>query len=515
MSIYNFSGLDHSGSGSVSASLVLINYTPGQQVGLANFVSLTWSGGVNTTGFTILASQLSGIPPQYLGGAVTDSFNVELLSMLESFTSTGSGWLVTNNGKTDYGGSGSWVYSGNSYYIAASGGSDSNPGTVLQPWATWNHSQQILQPGDTLNFLPGNYVVTGYDFSTSISGTAVNYITYAGATNYASLISQTGTFGHGVLVNNPYIRVTGFEITGPISVGAGIFPLSTHHVKQDNNLIHDFGGGGCGGVFSDYLTVEDNIVFNCSKVAANQTSGISLYACKAFDSASGYHNKILNNLSFSNSNPWDGVHSTTDGEGIIIDSNDMYSYTGATLIQGNICFNNGGRGIEIFNSSYVTSNQNICWGNSQDPHQANQGDIVCQVEKTSYNTFTNNIGRSSGAAGNSGLGAGGTESAYPTCITGSVWLYNDLSSDESQQALISGSTGFSWDPSNVIGTNPNLANPQRLTSYISYAQALLDFSPGSSPLGPGPSYALTELIAVLSGRNFTAVLPPRNFVARL
>lgn len=402
------------------------------------------------------------------------------------------------------------------YYIAASGGSDSNPGTVFQPWASWSHSQIVLGPGDSLIFLPGNYSLSdSLNYATSVSGTAENIITYASSINYGAILTQSGGVDGIFFIQNPYIRITGFEMTAPNSVGGGVNPFETHHVKVDNCLIHDCGGGGIGGIFSDYITVEDNIVFNCCKAATNQTSGISLYACKAFDSAPGYHNQILNNLSYSNFDPWDGVNPTTDGEGIIIDSNDLYSYIGATLIQGNICFNNGGRGLEVFNSSYVTSNQNICWGNSQDSHQANQGDIVCQVQKKSFNTFTNNIGRSSGAAGNSGLGAGGTESAFPACVTASVWTGNNLSSDGGQQAKISGSEGFSWDPSNVIGVNPNLSNPQRLTGYISYAEALVDFSPAVGPVLPGPSYSLTELTALLPPRNFVATLPPRNLIARL
>jgi hypothetical protein len=68
-------------------------------------------------------------------------------------------------------------------------GNDNNPGTIAQPWASWQHAAEQLYPGDTLYIMPGNYTIM---YSTTIglrikpgigigrNGTSSNPITISG-----------------------------------------------------------------------------------------------------------------------------------------------------------------------------------------------------------------------------------------------------------------------------------------------------------------------------------------------
>ena len=50
------------------------------------------------------------------------------------------------------------------YYVATNG-NDSNPGTITQPWATWNYGFNHISPGDILYIRGGTYTgVAGGQF---------------------------------------------------------------------------------------------------------------------------------------------------------------------------------------------------------------------------------------------------------------------------------------------------------------------------------------------------------------
>ena len=70
---------------------------------------------------------------------------------------------------------------GQTYYVAPDG-SDSNPGTREQPWASPGYGSRQLAPGDTLVILGGRYVLREYDADilTPPSGTADAWITIQG-----------------------------------------------------------------------------------------------------------------------------------------------------------------------------------------------------------------------------------------------------------------------------------------------------------------------------------------------
>lgn len=70
------------------------------------------------------------------------------------------------------------LLSGATYYVAPTGGNDSNPGTISQPWATWQKAFDEAAAGDTVYFRGGVwYLQPGQTVDlVNSDGTADNYI---------------------------------------------------------------------------------------------------------------------------------------------------------------------------------------------------------------------------------------------------------------------------------------------------------------------------------------------------
>ena len=168
--------------------------------------------------------------------------------------------------------------------------------------------------------------------------------------------------------------------------GQGVAHPVVHHVVIDHDVAHDSGCGGIEASGADYVTIASNTVYGNAKLAPNQCSGISVGPMADYDQAAGYRTRIVDNLSYGNvvTVPVDyvrqGVRQScpasqsdchTDGNGIIVDSNHRYGYAGRTAVVGNLAFDNGGRGIEVFDSSHVDLVGNTAYHDLTDTHLLN------------------------------------------------------------------------------------------------------------------------------------------------
>ena len=168
-----------------------------------------------------------------------------------------------------------------------------------------------------------------------------------------------------------------------------------HHIGVFNMHIHDFPGGGIVLAQNDYFTIWKNVIHDTSKKSPYHESGISVWqphAIYKFKQKSSYdkekfHIKILNNISYGNYTGDAVKEDHTDGNGIIVDAwkhnqtppYDIYPYSG--LVQGNLVYGNGGRGIQIFYSVNVTIANNTAIGNNWDPLSSTtwRGEITVAV----------------------------------------------------------------------------------------------------------------------------------------
>jgi serralysin len=293
---------------------------------------------------------------------------------------------------------------GKTYYVSRKGNNLNNglsPSTAFKT-VGYAFTKYFLKPGDVVLVAPGTYAES---VTLKTPGAPGACITLMGMPGQARpVVSWRNDRSATINVWAPYVRVSGLAVTHPephliptkransanSAIDAhsqykadlnGVLRPTVHHVQIDNNVTY---GSGCGGVTfegTDYVLAYGNTVYGNAFSDAGHCSGINIYEAMNLDSAPGYHNYILDNFTYGNTNlyPVPGRTYTTDENGIIIDdfrnfqakarspSTPFIPYTGQTLIFGNVIFGNGGHGVEIYSSDYVDILNNVSYQNLNDP----------------------------------------------------------------------------------------------------------------------------------------------------
>lgn len=315
-------------------------------------------------------------------------------------------------------------------YISPNG-SDTNSGLYTnEPLKSFSKAIRMLNPGDVLSVMPGQYTSEGKPIIELIkehSGTSEKYITIKAqdATNKPILhVGGNGTW-NAISINASYVIIDGLELKGHnadlnydeaysnaeahfiksetvnwntsarfntngITIG-GSSTYSSHpdHVIIRNCSVHDFPGGGINVQQADYVTIEGNLVYNNCWFNMYGCSGISVLTPVNNDYSTDYKIIIRRNISCGNLNqiPWIGTKNFTisDGNGIIIDINNRPDdngvakgegpYTGRTLVENNVTFNNGGSGIHSFKANHVDIINNTAYHNTNSFPENNYAEI--------------------------------------------------------------------------------------------------------------------------------------------
>ncbi len=285
-------------------------------------------------------------------------------------------------------------------------------------------------PGDTVLVMNGTY--TEADFRAPVvyldkSGRPDAYITYKNYPGHHPKVKSRNITAIR-LVGASYVVIEGFDVEGSrdevgieeagrilcdeldsservnLAQGGGIDIVAeysdinkiSHHIIVRNNRVYNFGSAGISAIRADYMTIENNIVYGTAFYSPYDASGISLYQLRDLefvpeaDAGKTMKNVIRGNISYGNKNQFgfargfdgkscDRSAPITDGNGIIIDdflntqnkipAYDKRPYRGRTLVENNIVYGNGGRGINIYSTNHVdvinnTSYQNGLTGTS-------------------------------------------------------------------------------------------------------------------------------------------------------
>jgi parallel beta-helix repeat protein len=221
-----------------------------------------------------------------------------------------------------------------------------------------------------------------------------------------------------------YIFIDGFEIAASseayegigvkisnINSGASTSGAAPHHIWIINNIIHGYGEGGVVADEADWLFILHNHVYNNAYATCDaQGSGIDLVVAKATPD----YTPTANDLTWAPFHQvigWNAVHGNfvkscgtaasaynTDGNGIILDTFNGSNagdivFPEQSLVAYNITFMNGGKGIHVFRSSYITVANNTAFDNNLDPF--NPGIARGEFENSGgfNNTWINNIAR--------------------------------------------------------------------------------------------------------------------------
>jgi uncharacterized protein (TIGR03437 family) len=286
---------------------------------------------------------------------------------------------------------------GATYYVGGTG-SDSNSGlTASAPFRTIQAAANLTLPGDVVYVMNGIYTVVDI----TRSGTAGDWIAYRAYPGHQPQINA-GAAWNAVEIHGgaSYIEISGFEVQGnlpnvteaqctadaqqatpdPACNGNGIDidgrqdgANKPHHILIAGNYVYDCLGGGIGVEEADYVTIQDNFVFQNAWYSRYGNSGISIFESWNYDQGPAPHTIVRRNRVFDNRSllPYGNTGKPTDGDGIIIDtsrnnqsgSDPIGAYQGGFLVENNLSVNNGGGGLLAYQSDNITFLNNTVYGN--------------------------------------------------------------------------------------------------------------------------------------------------------
>ena len=173
----------------------------------------------------------------------------------------------------------------NTYYVAKTG-SDSNPGTVAQPWLTIQKAANAVVAGDTVYVRSGTY--NEQINVTSKIGTAIAHISFKVYPSESVVIDSGGRNNIFSIANSTYVTVSGFEMKNSYSFGVLVEGQSSNIIIEDLT-IHSIGGSAilCGNDTGLYTPTVHNIlidgcnVYNCCTSGTGET--ISLITVDNFE----------------------------------------------------------------------------------------------------------------------------------------------------------------------------------------------------------------------------------------
>ena len=287
-------------------------------------------------------------------------------------------------------------------YVSATIGSNANSGlTATKPFATLQYAAGLTAPGDTVMVMAGTYTNTsaGSDILwISRSGTAAAPITYKNYSGQTATLRSINNWA-AIRITANYIVVDGLNIVGNAASISSSYGMSQaqaldnsltngdgldinqpstsvvpNHITVQNMVIHDVPGGGIGADNADYITIQNNYVYNTSNWSPYGDSAISVYEATDIDHNTGYKVTILHNTTFNNRELVPCVcrkfQSISDGNGIIIDDSlhsqsDNVAYGGRSLIAYNISSDNGGSGIHAYSSAHIDILHNTTYNDEQ------------------------------------------------------------------------------------------------------------------------------------------------------
>jgi hypothetical protein len=337
------------------------------------------------------------------------------------------------------------------WYVDAVNGSTYGDGTTLKTaFITLAQAEAVALPGDTVLVENGTYTnASGPALDVKTPGSASGgYITFEAAPG-ATPVIQVGPYAYGavqfdstaayiifkgftVLGNNKSLTLAGaqsaevnaaaqqniiyngncVDVAGNTSYTALGSP-NPNHIQILNNTVAYCGGGAIGASGADYITISGNTIYDSAWYTVYGSSAISIlgaYDTNLGDTTTKYKMQITDNLIYGNEEfiPWDQAGKITDGEGIILDSNNNSGYTGAGLnyppytgrflLANNVIYNDGSSAFEVFESSHADIVNNSTFNDNLDQASQNGRGEIELSNLSDVNIYNNIFYASAGSA---------------------------------------------------------------------------------------------------------------------
>ncbi len=412
---------------------------------------------------------------------------------------------------------------GTTYYVSGDG-DDTNDGlTANAAFRTLQHAADLTQPGDLVLVMDGTYSKAGpltNVLDVKNAGTAEGYITYKAFEDHKPVIKVDDNYA-GIYISVSYIVIDGFTVEGNLpnlsfeeadamaksmdkdatlnskfnSNGIASFPSGdsaseVHHLIIRNNLVFNHPAAGIFSNGSDYIRIENNIVHNNSYYSPYANSGVSFYQSREIDESTAAKMFVRNNVIYKNENKvpfWFSNEADpskrviTDGNGVIIDDSrnsqsfvgqSSTPYKGKFLVENNLIYDNGGRGVNVFESDNVIVQNNTLYQNGRTPGftelgigQASNVQFLANIFSASPEKKPTLLYSSSDITFDNNLFFGGSEAPqFPAGTTTNLLKNGDFSVDLKHWELVTAAGGaeHTRDSSNrscVSVGDADLANP--------------------------------------------------------
>lgn len=319
------------------------------------------------------------------------------------------------------------------WYVTGAGDDHNSGKTLDAAFRTLGKAAALVQAGDTVHIGEGVYTAKhkGDNVLTiTSSGKPKSWITWKAIPGTKNEVRPTGW--QGIQISGSYHLLDGLNVIGandsltlPDAMADGLMrekngrPYSgnsrfnsngisvdgrknpkdakPHHVIIRNCKVAKCPGGGITMLDTDYVTIEDCVVYDNCWYMRYAGSGITSLHNWAFDDAPGYHYVIRRNRVWNNKTlvPWVVTGKLSDGNGILLDVTDLETngatnpnadavskpkttpkktkserpeWKGRTLIANNISAFNGGSGIHAFRTRHVDIVNNTTYRNGTVVH---------------------------------------------------------------------------------------------------------------------------------------------------
>ena len=391
------------------------------------------------------------------------------------------------------------------YYVSPDG-NDANDGKTLDTaWKSLSFAAYYMgakgyNEVNTILVADGTYYETSEIKPNGVVGTKEKPALFKSINKWGARIISTSPY-HGIFICNcQYFTLDGFYLDFPEEknhhFGIAAFNDSdskvSNHITVRNCIVTNAPSSGIQINGTDNVIVENNMVFhNALKEDGNNGSGISVYepkACPAEMEAddNDWGIVIRNNYIWQNNclHPCPGFSYQTDGNGIIIDdyhwsqNGNKYPYTKETLVENNLVFDNGGRGIHVFISDNVTIRNNTVYQNGWTVMQHNAYGNGINLEQGSGHTVVNNVVVTLGSIPSTALNDSCGDTVYRNNIIVGTVKIDDINGFPTDEAVASGNKIV--DPAEI--GQLKFYNP-------SVDLVFLNFSPSEGSILLGAGYA--------------------------
>jgi hypothetical protein len=176
-------------------------------------------------------------------------------------------------------------YSNGDYFVATNG-NDKNPGTIAQPWATWQKAFNTANAGDTVYIRGGVYLSNAVELNpgkTGLDGEEGNPICFYNYPGEAPILdlstyTQPGNYITGIyLYRSNFIKFRGITVRNvwqrrrDYVQALGIYAYGSSNLTFENVTVHNIGGNafrylgenGFSGILYDTVLFKNCDAYNC------------------------------------------------------------------------------------------------------------------------------------------------------------------------------------------------------------------------------------------------------------